>query len=122
LDRQQEDRIDCNVCNVLGGIHVLIEDATLTDFNQLTSQQGTTLVEFSASWCGPCKQMKPILNSFSQKHPDINVVTVDVQEEKDLAVQYRIRSVPTLVVFRNGVKTDLHAGWADEKTLEKLVS
>lgn len=101
---------------------MLIEDANVTDFETLTQQGGTTLVEFSAPWCGPCQQMKPILNKFSEKHPDINVVVVDVQKEADLAMQFRVRSVPTLVVFRNGVKTDLHAGWADEKTLEKLVS
>jgi len=100
---------------------VFIKDANLNDFNTIT-QDGITLVDFSAKWCGPCQQMKPILQKFSEKHPDINVITVDVQQEKDLAVKYRIQSVPTLIVFRDGRKTDLHAGWADERILENLIS
>ncbi len=60
------------------------------------------LVDFWASWCGPCRLVMPIIEEIAQEREDIKVVKVNVDEEPNLAEQYRIMSIPTLMVFKNG--------------------
>ncbi len=60
------------------------------------------LVDFWASWCGPCKVMKPTIQKFADDNPDIKVIFCNVDEESDLAKEYSIRSIPTLMYFEEG--------------------
>ena len=60
------------------------------------------LVDFWASWCGPCKVMKPTVQKFADDNPDIKVIFCNVDEESDLAKEYSIRSIPTLMYFEDG--------------------
>ena len=71
---------------------------------------GRTFVEFSATWCGYCQQMKTTLNSLSDKLEGVNVQIVDVDEEMELAKQYKVRSLPTLILFKDGEEVDRHVG------------
>lgn len=63
---------------------------------------GKVIVDFWATWCGPCKMQAPILEQFAQSHPDVSVCKVDVDDEPQLAARYGIMSIPTLLYFHNG--------------------
>lgn len=68
----------------------------------ITNASKPLLVEFGAEWCGPCKQLAPILADFAKKHPEVDVRTVDVDESRGTANQFGIMGVPTLIMFVDG--------------------
>ena len=60
------------------------------------------LIDFWASWCGPCKSLSPIIDEISAEHPEIKVCKVNIDEEQELATQFDIMSVPTLLIIKDG--------------------
>lgn len=72
-------------------------------FNEMINGEQLTLVDFFATWCGPCKMMHPILDQLKEKMgDDIRILKVDVDKNEALSMQYRIQSVPTLMLFKKG--------------------
>lgn len=72
-------------------------------FNEMINGELLTLVDFFATWCGPCKMMHPILEQLKEKMgDDIRILKVDVDKNEALSMQYRIQSVPTLILFKKG--------------------
>jgi len=63
---------------------------------------GTVVVDFWAEWCGPCRQMAPILDEIAHAHPELKVVKVDVDENQDTAMRYRITGIPAFKIFQDG--------------------
>ena len=75
----------------------------MATFQEIVNSDKPVLVDFAAEWCGPCKMMKPILKDLkNQMGDDITIITVDVDRNQAAAVQYNIRSVPTLMIFKKG--------------------
>lgn len=75
----------------------------MESFNDVISSGQLVLVDFYATWCGPCKTMHPVLQELKQRLGDqIRILKIDVDRYQDTAAQYRIQSVPTLMLFRNG--------------------
>lgn len=75
----------------------------MNDFNQIISDTKPTLVDFYASWCGPCKMQAPILQDVKQEVGDeANIIKIDVDKNTALAAQYNVRSIPTLIMFKEG--------------------
>jgi len=76
---------------------------TSKDFDTVIST-GITLVKFGASWCGPCRQMTPVLNELAEMYGGINVkiCEVDIEQDHDLAVKYDTRAIPTFFIFKDG--------------------
>ena len=70
----------------------------------------TVLVDFWASWCGPCRMMSPIVDEIAEEREDIVVGKINVDEEQELAAAYGIMSIPTLLVFKNGEVTEQIVG------------
>ena len=62
----------------------------------------TVLVDFWASWCGPCRMLSPVVDEVAQERPDVKVCKVNIDDEQALAVEYGVMSIPTLMVFQNG--------------------
>lgn len=72
-------------------------------FEKIIAQNGkTVLVDFWATWCGPCRMIAPVLEEVAKDRPDVTVCKVDVDEERELALEYGVSSIPTLLVFRDG--------------------
>lgn len=79
------------------------------------------LVDFNASWCGPCQMMAPILEDFAKEHQEYKIISVDVDEEGQLAEKYEVSSIPCLVAFKNGEETSRKIGVQSAKKLEKML-
>ena len=83
--------------------------------------EGVTLVDFYAVWCGPCQMLGPVLDDLSQE-VDYKVVKVDVDQARDLAAEFGVRSVPTMVVFKNGEVVDQMIGFLTKDEINQKVS
>ncbi len=82
---------------------------------------GTVLVDFFATWCGPCQMLSPVIEELDKKH-DIKVLKVDVDELSDLAREFRVMSIPTLVVLKDGKMVKKELGYMPLERLESLIS
>jgi len=80
------------------------------------------LVDFWAEWCGPCRQFSPIYERVSDKHPDITFAKVDTEKEQELSAMAGIKSIPTLMMFRDGILLFNQAGAAPESALEDIIA
>ncbi len=78
--------------------------------NIINSSEGLVVIDFSATWCMPCRMLKPIIEKVAEKMPDVDFYNIDVDENEEIAKRYRIFSVPTLVCFRDGQKVDSLVG------------
>lgn len=75
----------------------------MNDFNEIINSEKPTLVDFFATWCGPCKMQSPILEQLKNKVGDAaTIVKIDVDRNPELSAKYQVRSVPTLIIFKNG--------------------
>ena len=91
---------------------------TFAEFDKKISAAGDKLVvlDFYATWCGPCKDMDPVVRSLERKYSDVIVLKINVDKFEDIAEKYKVRSMPTFVFLRNKKKISSFSG-ADERTL-----
>ena len=71
-------------------------------FDELLKGDKPVLVDFYAEWCGPCRMTAPVIEEFAEKHPEFAVCKIDVDKEEDLASDYSVFSIPTLILFKGG--------------------
>ncbi len=91
------------------------------EFNALLAEGKTVLVDFFATWCGPCKMLAPVLEEVAPDYPDVEFVKVDVDEEPDLARRYGVSVIPTLFVIKNGEVTANTKGYMGADELHAFV-
>ncbi len=96
-------------------------ELTTANFDEITSGDGIVLVDFWASWCGPCLRFAPTYERVSEKHPDIVFGKVDTEAQVELAARYDIRSIPTIMALRDGVIVFAQPGALPESAVESLI-
>jgi len=79
------------------------------------------IVDFWAPWCGPCNQMAPVIDAFAEDHPDVAVFKVDVDQNPNLSKTYKIQSIPTIILFENGLEKERLIGSVGKQALLDLV-
>jgi thioredoxin 1 len=92
------------------------------DFDETVRSNETVLVDFWASWCGPCRMFAPIFEEASVAHPDVVFAKVDTEAEQDLAARFGIMSIPTLMAFRDNVLLYAQPGALPGPALEELIT
>ncbi len=96
--------------------------ATSENIESLITENDTVIIDFWAEWCGPCRGFAPTFESASEEHQDIVFAKVDTEDQQALAQEFNIRSIPTLMVFRDQVLLYNEAGALPPKMLSDLIS
>ena len=91
------------------------------EFDEIT-KTGTVLVDFFATWCGPCKMLSPIVEELSEEMKDVTFVKIDVDEAPRIAARYEIYSIPTLILFKNGVPAKKQVGFSPKPRLKSFIA
>ena len=85
-------------------------------------KEGTVLVDFFATWCGPCRMLSPVLEEVSEENQDLKVLKIDVDEVSALAARYGIQSIPTLMLFKNGQRVETRTGYQNKNQLSAFIN
>ena len=94
---------------------------TTDNFKETISGNDIVIIDFWADWCGPCRSFAPTFEAASEKHPDICFAKVNTEEEQEMAAGFNIRSIPTLMVFRDQVILYAEAGALPPAALDQLI-
>lgn len=97
-----------------------INDATFEA--QVEKSSGLVVVDFSAVWCGPCKQMAPILEMISSEQPAVKILKIDVDDNPESAQKYGIRALPSMVLFKDGKEVSRKIGSVSKSQIEKWIA
>lgn len=95
-----------------------IREINHADFEEVVLKSDKpVLVDFNATWCGPCRMLKPTLEELSTERSDVVVVGIDVDENRDLAEEYEVFSIPCLILFKDGAEADRSVGLVPKEQL-----
>lgn len=97
-------------------------EATQANFNDLINKNNVVIVDFWAPWCGPCRAFAPVYEQVSEKHADVVFAKINTEQEQSLAAAFQIRSIPTLMVFREQIIIFSQAGSLPASALEHLIT
>ncbi len=96
------------------------EVTTATFENEVLKSDKPVLVDFNADWCGPCQMLKPTIEQLAEERDDIKIVSVNIDENDDLAYDYDVSSIPCLVVFKDGKEAKRSVGLKPKSEIIKL--
>jgi thioredoxin 1 len=96
-------------------------DLTKDNFQSAIDDNDIVIVDFWATWCGPCKQFAPVFEAASELHPDIVFGKVNTEEQQELAGDFQIRSIPTLMIFREQIGVFMQPGALPPQALEEII-
>ena len=96
-------------------------DITKDNLQDTIANNEIVIIDFWAPWCGPCKSFTPIYDAVSEKHDDVVFAKVNTEDEQELAASFQIRSIPTLMIFRDQIAIFSQAGMLPESALEEVL-
>ena len=99
----------------------MVQTVTTANFVEIVKNNETVLLDFWATWCGPCQMQGPIIYALAEKRQDVVFGKVNVDEEIALAQQFGVMSIPTLIIFKNGEIVQKAVGLQDEASVEQLL-
>jgi len=89
--------------------------------DEVLKSDKTVLIDFYADWCGPCKMFSPVVEAVATENEDIKVVKVNVDDAQDLAIQYQVMSIPTVVIIKDGKEINRNVGMVSKSQLLEMV-
>ena len=96
-------------------------DVTAENFNEVINDNDFVIVDFWATWCGPCKGFAPVYEELSEKYPDLVFAKINTEDEEQLASEFQIRSIPTLMIFREQIILFSQPGALQGSQLEQVI-
>ena len=103
----------------MGNVNIVNQDNFQTD---VLNSDKPVLVDFWAEWCGPCKQLAPTVQEIANENPSLTVCKMDVDANRDTAVKYGIRSIPTLMLFKDGEALGTEIGALTKQQLQEFIN
>jgi thioredoxin 1 len=98
-----------------------VVELTKENFEQVVTSNPTVIVDYWAPWCGPCRGFAPVFEKVSEKHPDVVFAKVNTDDEQEIAAHFQIRSIPTLMVFRDQIIVFSQPGALPQGAFEQVV-
>lgn len=98
-----------------------VVELTKDNFEQVVTSNSTVIIDYWAPWCGPCRGFAPVFEKVAEKNPDIVFAKVNTEDEQELAAQFQIRSIPTLMVFRDQIIVYSQPGALPQSAFEQVV-
>lgn len=100
----------------------MITNITKENFEaEVLKSEKPVLVDFWATWCGPCKMTGPVIEEIANEHPEIKVCKINVDEEGELSIKHGVMSIPTLMIFKNGEIAQTAIGYRPKEEIEELL-
>ncbi len=100
----------------------MITNITKENFEaEVLKSEKPVLVDFWATWCGPCKMIGPVIEEIANEHPEIKVCKINVDEEGELSIKHGVMSIPTLMIFKNGEIAQTVIGYRPKEEIEELL-
>ena len=91
----------------------------MKEFEEKT-KEGKVLVDFYASWCGPCSMLSPLVAKLGEEHPEITIIKIDVDQASEIAAKFNVYSIPTIVLFEDGKAKKTQVGYLPEPSLRRF--
>ena len=99
-----------------------IRNATDSSINEILLKNKKVLIDFWAPWCGPCKALGIVLEEVSKEIDNINIIKVNVDENPETAIRFKVRSIPTLILAKNGIQIDAKIGGMNKEPLIQWIN
>lgn len=119
MNSNQEDEINISEDDSMSG--KVLEVTSESFQKEVLESENTVLIDFYADWCGPCKRLSPIVEELAEEEKNVKFVKINIDDNEDIAIEYQVMSIPTLVVIKNGKEANRSVGLIDKSRIQELI-